>query len=934
MLKITCKILLIVIFLLTNNSRAQFYSFGRNKVQYESFKWNVIRTKHFNIYFYGRLKSIAETGAKFAEEAYRQDKVIFNHVVLTRIPLIIYNTHIQFQQTNTTPGFIPEGVSGFFEFIKGRVVIPYLGSISKFKHVIRHELIHVFMTSKIFSVLRTHRIPDDRYPPLWFTEGLAEYYSTHWDVQADMVIRDAVLNNTFVPIKEIQKINGTFLMYKEGQLFLEFLTQQYGGDLILKLLENFWRFEKFNKLLEFTLGKSIDKISDDFNFWVKQRYYPVLKSKFSFQSRSQKLTSEGFNTNPVAISDSKKVIFIGNRNGYASIYEMTDFIGSTSAAPKIKLIIKGETQAELEAFHLMQNSLDVSSKGTIVFVTKEGGRDALHFYSMKTGKIHDRKFKELISLRDPKFSGDGSKVVFSAIDNKGYSDLFVYDITSNKLNRLTNDYYEDITPIFNRSGSKVYFSSDRTGGIYKKKFNIFSISLKDYSIQYVTYANSNITMPTFDSSQSNLYVISDSGGSDNLWKIYFKENLPIGMKQITNFYSNIFNYSFINDSTIVFAGFEDYSLNIYKYKIKKTDTVKRVKFDFTKSQGIWKAPQIKLTSNKKILKYKKHYTIDYAFSQIETDPVFGTRGGAVISLSDLLSDDKFYLLLYNTAEVQSEILKNFNLAITRINSHKRANYGYGIFNYNGRHYDIREKNSFFYERLYGGAFSLYYPFSLFNRIEINVSLANSYREYFGTLLNRKALLLTNSISYVHDNSLWSTTGPIDGSRFRFLLSYTTDIRYSNVNYISLIADYRYYYRLGLRSALAGRLSFYINEGKEARRYIAGGSWDLRGWPRWSIKGQKLWISSVELRFPLIDRLTIKFPFLGVSFSSIRGAVYFDAGSAWDNTYTETLGSIGFGFRFNLFHVITFRYDIGKKIEDNFKRLQPRLFYQFFFGWDF
>src|SRR5690606_14869831 len=154
-------------------SNAQFYYFGRNKVQYEDFDWKILRTEHFNIYFYGEMEKIAEIGAGYAEEVYDELKVKMNNVVTRKIPLIFYNTSNHFQQTNTVPGFIPEGVGGFFEFLKGRVVIPSTGSLSDFRHVIRHELVHVFMTNKIFRVLRDHRETTDRMPPLWFVEGLA-----------------------------------------------------------------------------------------------------------------------------------------------------------------------------------------------------------------------------------------------------------------------------------------------------------------------------------------------------------------------------------------------------------------------------------------------------------------------------------------------------------------------------------------------------------------------------------------------------------------------------------------------------------------------------------------------------------------------------------------------------------------------------------------
>lgn len=114
------------------------------------------------------MEQVAEIGAVFAEEVYDELKVRMNNVVTRKVPLIFYNTSNHFQQTNTTPGFIPDGVGGFFEFLKGRVVIPSTGSLSDFKHVIRHELVHVFMMNKIFRVLKDHRQPTDRTPPLWF----------------------------------------------------------------------------------------------------------------------------------------------------------------------------------------------------------------------------------------------------------------------------------------------------------------------------------------------------------------------------------------------------------------------------------------------------------------------------------------------------------------------------------------------------------------------------------------------------------------------------------------------------------------------------------------------------------------------------------------------------------------------------------------------
>ena len=877
---------------------------------------------------------IAEIGATYAEEIYEELKVKMNHVVTRRIPLIFYNTHLHFQQTNTTPGFIPEGVGGFFEFIKGRVVIPSNGSLHDFRHVIRHELVHVFMTNKIYRVLVDHREPADILPPLWFVEGLAEYMSTDVDAQAEMVMRDAVLNNYFVGIDDIYNIYGTFLMYKEGQNFLEFVEDQYGKEKVPLMLENFWMFSNFNKVIEHTIGKSIEEIDKEWLYYLKKKYYPLMENRAPLENASKKITKEGFNFSPVYYEsgDEKYIYFVANRNGYSSLYRIE--LDEDLNADDTDLILQGEKSEELEAFHLFQSSIDVSRDGLISFVTKKGATDAIHLFSVSRNEIIKTfQFDNLINITSPKFSPDNTQVTFHAVDQKGYSDIFILDIESSEVTRLTNDYYDDRDPSFGLTKNQILFSSDRTSGEFEKKYNIFTYNLSTNEIEYITYLNSNNSSPIPSPDKKKILFTSDEDGVRNIWAFEIKS--PDTVKKITNFVTSAFYPAFMNDSTIIFSGFEKFSFNLYKNKLDNTvEDTTVIAMSFPESVEKWKAGMLAGDIYREDLKYEKEYTLDYAQSQVSTDPIFGTRGGAILSLSDLLGNDNYFFLIYNTADVQSEFLKSFNLAIQRVNLKERTNYGYGVFHFSGRRYDIRDTDEYFFERSFGGFFAMHFPLSKFQRLETDVTVANSDKQVISGVIERKALLISNSLSYVIDNSLWGWTGPLDGLRGRLLLGYTSDVKYSNVNYFTIIADYRHYYRLGLRSAVAFRSALFYNEGKEARRYFMGGSWDLRGWRRWSIRGEKLWLSSVELRFPLVDQLYIKFPFFGLGFVGFRGALFFDAGGAWDEEYRQTLGSFGGGLRLNLFGALVLRYDMGKKIENNFTQLQNGLFYQFFFGWDF
>jgi hypothetical protein len=937
-IKILLSVFLIT-FLVSDYSLAQFFYFGRNKVQYEEFDWKIIRTDHFDIYYYGEMEYTARIGAEYAEEIFAELKVRMNHIVTRRIPLIFYNTTIDFQQTNVTPGLVPEGVGGFFEFLKGRVVLPSNGSLYDFRHVIRHEIVHVFMTNKVYRILKDHRIPTGKMPPLWFVEGLAEFYSTDWDAQAEMILRDAVLNNYFVSLENIYSIYGSFLMYKEGQCFLEFAAEKYGEERIGMLLDNFWMYSSFNQVLETTFKESFEQIDAEWNYWLRKKYYPLMESSYPTEFGSLKLTKKGFNFTPVYIKLQNRnfLYYLANIDGYSSIYRIElSYEYLPIGSPE--LVLRGEQTEEFESFHLFQSAIDISKSGLLVFNTKKGGSDVIHFFSVFEERVI-RTFQndELVFITSPKFSASGNLIVFNAVDRKGFSDIFIYNLTNDKLFRVTNDYYNDQDPCFGLNDQQVIFSSDRSGGEFSGKYNLFSINLNNYEIDYITYMNANSHSPVLSPKKDLLLFTSDYNGVRNLYEIPItEERFSSRINKISEFISGVFNPVFIDSNFITFSGFEKFAFNLYMFSKNdsREDSLYTIEMKIDRPLEIWQAEVFELPSERKKVEYEKEYSLDFAQGVVATDPIFGTRGGAIFSLSDLLGDDRYIFMIYNNATVSSEILNSFNVILQKVNFAGRVNYGYGIFHLNGPVYDYADPDQYYYERSFGGSFLLSYPISKFQRLEATVTLRNSNKEIIPEVVERKAVLFTNTVGWVMDNSIWGSTGPVDGIRALVYLGYTSDIKYSNVNYFSVIGDYRYYQRFALTTLLAFRAAIFYNEGKEARLYYIGGSWDLRGWPRFGIRGEKIWLTSLEFRFPLIEQLGIRFPFFSLGFPGIRGAIFYDMGGAWNDEYISTLGSVGFGFRFNLFGVLTLRYDMGKKIEENFSRFQDGLFYQFFFGWDF
>src|SRR6188508_3444673 len=153
--------------------------FGRNKVQYRTFDFKILKTEHFDLYFYPEEAEAAQIASRLAERWYARLARFFTHQLRGRQVVILYASSSQFRQTNAVDEIIGEGTGGLTESIKRRIVLPMSGSLADTDHVLGHELVHAFQ----FDITGSDpHATDGQAPeilafPLWFVEGMAEYVS-------------------------------------------------------------------------------------------------------------------------------------------------------------------------------------------------------------------------------------------------------------------------------------------------------------------------------------------------------------------------------------------------------------------------------------------------------------------------------------------------------------------------------------------------------------------------------------------------------------------------------------------------------------------------------------------------------------------------------------------------------------------------------------
>src|SRR5437588_12926854 len=89
--------------------------FGKNNVHYDKFDWHIYTTDHFEIFYYPELEQHLERVAGYAESAYQQISADLKHDLSTKIQLILFKTHSEFEQENVDPQAGQEGVGAFAE---------------------------------------------------------------------------------------------------------------------------------------------------------------------------------------------------------------------------------------------------------------------------------------------------------------------------------------------------------------------------------------------------------------------------------------------------------------------------------------------------------------------------------------------------------------------------------------------------------------------------------------------------------------------------------------------------------------------------------------------------------------------------------------------------------------------------------------------------
>lgn len=175
----------------------------------------------------------------------------------------------------------------------GRVVLsrsPGEGNFN-WKMVMWHELAHSY-----------HLEASNEQVPVWFTEGLAEYETLRrddtWTRFHDLGIARRVQHDRLWSLEELNRLfmagRGMEVLhaYHLARLFIEFLDDTTGVDIVAELLEAFSETPEVEVVFEAVFEESMESLNTRFDDWLRQRYSGLLDQQLFDRARIEKMARD------------------------------------------------------------------------------------------------------------------------------------------------------------------------------------------------------------------------------------------------------------------------------------------------------------------------------------------------------------------------------------------------------------------------------------------------------------------------------------------------------------------------------------------------------------------------------------------------------------------------------------------------------------------
>lgn len=514
---------------------AQFYDgsnmqFGKNRVQYDEFEWQYFRFKNYETYFYTGGKEIAIYSAKAAKRHISEIERFLEFYNHESIRYILYNKYDHYKQSNI--GIVDEhnNLGGVNKVIGTKVFLYFEGDHQKLERDLKAGTAEVLLSNYLYggdwrNIVRN----SDMYKmPEWYFGGLISYLSRGWDTEVNDIVKDGTLSGRYRKLVQLEGDEATYA----GHSVWKYIADTYGESVIANILF----VTKINRDVEsgflYVLGVNLKDLMEEWNNYLKEKYN---KDQFEVQMPNESIlkTKTRKNRKYYEIKldpNGRYFAFANNRKGKKKL-----FIYDTQL-DKRKKIFKHGIKLDRPTHYLYPKIAWHPTGEILAYVYQKKGKLLLNFYDLESKKTISKKIFLMEDILSISYSSDGKQMVFSGV-YEGQSDIYLYNIAGNTQQKITNDRFDDLDPVFFNNSKEIMFSSNRTTtdlksdrkeidtSSLKTDLYLYKIGKSETELRKVTDTKEANEMNPIEYEGKEVYYLSDESGVLNIYKTRYDSTI-------------------------------------------------------------------------------------------------------------------------------------------------------------------------------------------------------------------------------------------------------------------------------------------------------------------------------------------------------------------------------------------------------------------------
>src|SRR4029079_3371706 len=321
------------------------------------------------------------------------------------------------------------------------------------------------------------------------------------------------------------------------------------------------------------LGVDSKQLSKEWHDAEVTAYRPVrevtkMPASFARPIITKQHSGGQMNVSPEISPDGSRLMFFSERD----LFSIDLYLADARTGKILRKITNTATNPHFESLQFLTSTgaWDSESK-RFVFPGISAGSPVLEIVDADSGKKLDEiRLKDLDEVLNPAWSPDGHQIAFSGLVG-GYNDLFVYDLSTKAVRRLTNDAFAELDPAWSPDGRQLAFSTDRfSTKLPELAAGNLKLAIMDVASGQVREAGGfdgakNID-PQWSQDGKSLYFLSDRQGITNVYRLPLDGGDPMELTHMLSGVSGITSLSpalSAGNGRLVFSAYENDGYNIY-----------------------------------------------------------------------------------------------------------------------------------------------------------------------------------------------------------------------------------------------------------------------------------------------------------------------------------------------------------------------------------